>query len=320
MPVKTFASHVALDALARAQDGVVTYRQLVEIGLPSSTLAHRVRTDGPWQRLLPGTYLLFSGAPSWRQRVRAALLYAGQTALVTGQSALRLYGFKSASLLPSVHVLIDHQQRRVAQSSVRVERSHRMPAGHEIAGLPCVPAERAVADACLFLRPLQAVRAVVAEGVQSRHCDVAALWNEVINGPMRGSAYLRRAVREVSGGAWSAPEIELAELLTTARVATPLLNAALYSNDGTLIGIPDGYLPEYGIAYEVNSVAHHLDRLAWEETQRRHDRLTAAGLIVLHLTPQRIRDAADEVLSEFRGAIRSAEGRVLPQIVVGDRP
>jgi hypothetical protein len=70
---------------------------------------------------------------------------------------------------------------------------------------------------------------------------VAALWNEVINGPMRGSAYLRRAVREVSGGAWSAPEIELAELLTAARVATPLLNPALYSNDGTLIGIPDGY-------------------------------------------------------------------------------
>ena len=47
MPVKTFASHEALDALARAQDGVVTYRQLIEIGLPSSTLAHRVRTDGP---------------------------------------------------------------------------------------------------------------------------------------------------------------------------------------------------------------------------------------------------------------------------------
>jgi hypothetical protein len=103
-------------------------------------------------------------------------------------------------------------------------------------------------------------------------------------------------------------------------VATPLLNAALYSDDGTLIGIPDGYLPEYGIAYEVNSVAHHLDRLAWEETQRRHDRMTAAGLIVLHLTPQRIRDAADEVLSEFRGAIRSAEGRLLPHIVVGDHP
>lgn len=319
MPIKTFASQDALDALARAQDGVATYRQLVAIGLPSSTLAHRVRIDGPWQRLLPGTYLLFSGAPSWRQRVRAALLYAGQNALVTGQSALRLHGFKNAPHLPAVHVLIDHPQRRVSQNDVRVERSHRMPIGHEISGLRCVPAARAVADACRFLRPLQAVRAVVAEGVQSKRCDPSTLWNEVVNGPMRGSAYLRRAVREVSGGAWSAPEIELAELLTTARVATPLLNAALYSSDGTLIGIPDGYLAEYGIAYEVNSVAHHLDRLAWEETQRRHDRMTAAGLIVLHFTPQRIRDAADEVLSEFRGAIRSAEGRMLPIILVRER-
>ena len=68
----------AVDALIQAQDRIVTRSQLRGLGLPKSTIQSRLRPGGPWQRLLPATYLAQTGPPSLRQLSRAALLYVSQ--------------------------------------------------------------------------------------------------------------------------------------------------------------------------------------------------------------------------------------------------
>ena len=64
-------------------------------GMTESTLQHRLRVGGPWQRLLPGVFLTVTGVPTSDQRDVAALLYAGPGSLLTGTAALRLWGVRA---------------------------------------------------------------------------------------------------------------------------------------------------------------------------------------------------------------------------------
>jgi hypothetical protein len=43
-----------------------------------AALRHRIRPGGPWQELLPRTYLAVTGSPTLAQKEVAAVLYAGR--------------------------------------------------------------------------------------------------------------------------------------------------------------------------------------------------------------------------------------------------
>jgi hypothetical protein len=71
-----------LDLLVR-QDGLVTVDQAQRFGLPARTLRRRVSADG-WARVAPRVVL--AGGHPWsdRARIRAAALWAGDRAAVSG--------------------------------------------------------------------------------------------------------------------------------------------------------------------------------------------------------------------------------------------
>jgi hypothetical protein len=53
----------------------------------------------------------------------------------------------------------------------------------------------------------------------------------------------------------------------------------------------------------VDSREWHLSPEDWQRTLRRSARLSACGIIVLHVTPQRIRTEAGPVAAEIRSAL-----------------
>jgi hypothetical protein len=65
---------------------------------------------------------------------------------------------------------------------------------------------RAVANAARELASFRDTRAVVADAVQQGRCRIDLLGEELRRGPARRSAWLRRALNEVTGGARSATE------------------------------------------------------------------------------------------------------------------
>jgi hypothetical protein len=77
--------------------------------------------------------------------------------------------------------------------------------------------------------------------------------------------------------------------------------------------MPDCWWPESGVAGEADSRAWHFAPDDWEQTLARHARMSASGIIVLHITAQRIRSRRREVADEIRRAL--AAGRKLPRIV-----
>lgn len=289
--------------LEQRQDRVVHRRQLLQAGVTPDALRWRVRT-GRWQRLLPGVYGLFSGRPTRKQQVIAAHLYAGPRSRVAGLTALELFGMRYAPKDSRIHLAVPRACRIRSAGFVKIQRSDRAddhPLRH--GNVPVSSVARATADAARCTRSLRDVRALVAETVQCRLATVARLRQELDDGPRRGSAHLRLVLDELQAGVRSAPEAELRRLMKTSRILPEALwNPTLVDAKRTRLPTPDAYLPDALLALEVDSKAHHTSPEDWERTMRRHNRLAAHGVLVLHFSPARIRGEPRAVLAEIERA------------------
>jgi hypothetical protein len=295
-----------LSQLIKRQNLVVTRRQAVECGLHPAVLHRRAQAGGRWQEILPGVYLTVTGTPTRDQRDTAATFYAGLGGTLTGMAALRRHGMRVRS--DFVDVLIPANRRRQSTGFVVIHRTRRLPpqvcyAGPVQFALPA----RAVADAARGLHDLREVRAVVAAAVQGRHCTIEQLDAELEGGAVHGSALFRTALAEVTQGARSGPEAVLLGLIKRGRLPMPMCNARLFLGK-QLIARPDAWWPDYGVAVEVDSKEWHLTPESWEKTMRRHARLTALDILVLHFSPRQIRDEPDQVLGAIRAALASRRG------------
>lgn len=299
-------NHLELRRLLSRQDRLLTRRQALAAGIHPDVLHRRTRPGGPWQRILPGVYLTVTGTPTRNQRELAALLYAGSGGTLTGPAALARHGIRADSRV--VDVLIPAKRQRKSLGFVVVHRTTRLPPyvcykGPVQFALPA----RAVADAVRAMGDLADVRAVVAAAVQNKRCTVGQLLAELEAGPVRGSALFRAAQAEVGQGTRSGPEGALLALIRRGGLPEPWLNPRIFAGD-ELIGRPDAWWPEFGVAVEVDSREWHLSPADWERTMDKHDRMSEFDILVLHFTPRQIRDQPDKVLARIRGTIDRRRG------------
>lgn len=75
-----------IDELADSRDGVLTRQEILRSGLTLRQVQHRVRT-GQWNTLYPGIYLVGRREPDQRASTRAAVAWAGSTAVASGLTA-----------------------------------------------------------------------------------------------------------------------------------------------------------------------------------------------------------------------------------------
>lgn len=93
----------------------------------------------------------------------------------------------------------------------------------------------------------------------------------------------------------------------------PMFNARLYVGQ-VLIAVADAWWPEAAVAAEVDSREWHLSPGDWERTLRRHARLTAHGILVLHFTPRQIRTEPAAVVAAIRAALDAARADGQPRV------
>lgn len=285
--------------------------------MSQAALWHRIRQEGPWQVLVPGVYLSYTGVATVTQREMAALLYAGRGSVITGPAALIAHGMRAPQAAVAagvVDMLVPAERMRRDSGFVRVRRTSRMPEiVFRVGRLQYVPPARAVADTALRLREVGEVRAVVAGAVQSGKAGVTALTAELAKGPVAHSALFRTVLAEVADGVRSAAEAELRTLINKWHVPDPLYNPCLYVREAFLAS-PDAWWPDAGVAVEVDSREWHLSPRSWERTMARHSRMSALGITVLHYPPRRLRSEPAVVAAEIKSALVAAQGRQLPAI------
>jgi hypothetical protein len=317
MPIRKPYDADAASAFVRQRAGVCRASELERLGIPPSTTWHRCRPAGPWQRLLPGVVLTSNGVPTSEQLLIAGLVYAGSGAVLTGLTALRLYGVTAAQGRGDyVHALVPHGRRRVPVGFAVVERTRRLPEHRRRKGLPCAPVARAVIDAVRRIRDRDAVRAIVAEVVQRGLTTIADLAAELRSAQRRGTAVPRTVLREVAAGVRSAAEAQARETILSSGLPQPLWNAAVYSTTGQFLGRPDAFWPDHGVALEIDSLEWHLSPADYRRTQARQRGLAKAGVLVLPVTPSVVRDDPRGLIRDVAEALESGSGRPAPAVIV----
>ncbi len=302
-----------LAKLLRRQFDVIGRGQALSCGLTGKALEHRIRPGGPWQAVLRGVYLARTGAPTPDQRDMAAVLYAGRGSVITGCAAMRRLGLK-APRTATVDVLVPAGSKRTSSDFVQVLRTSRMPEQVCASGrIHFAMAARAVADAARGVDNMRQVRALVADSVQAGWCQVRDLTTELNAGPRRGSKLLRRVLAEVADGVRSGAEGDFRDLVVRAGLPMPMFNARLYSGN-VLIAVADAWWPDAGVAAEVDSREWHLSAEKWEQTIRRHARMTAQGILVLHFTPKQVRTEPAQVVAALRAALDAGRASGQPQV------
>jgi hypothetical protein len=246
--------------------------------------------------------------------------YGGPATVVTGTTALALYGFavpKDAD--DGVLVLVPHTSQRSSHGFVTVRRTRRVPQARSIRGIPVASVARALVDACRELRSLDAVRGLVATVIQRGGCTIAELARELYAAPRQRTALPRAVLSEVQAGVRSVAEAKAREILGMGGVPQPLWNAEVRTLDGDLIAEPDGLWEDVLAALELDSMTWHLSPASYLRTQRRQRRLLAAGILVLPVGPGDILDDPDRFLAEVRAFRRAAADRPLPAVHVVPR-
>ena len=147
--LKRFALRPVWQELADDQEGVVSRRQLLDLGLtPAQT--HQNVLNGRWRPLLPGVCATFTGPVGPLAEVWAAVLYAGAGAVASHGTALWLAGLLDDLPRP-LRVSVGHRRRVRDQPGLRIHRMNALDDSpeavvHPAALPPRVRIENAVLD------------------------------------------------------------------------------------------------------------------------------------------------------------------------------
>ncbi len=302
-----------LPGLIAAQDWVLHQDQAVAMGLTRKAVYHRV-ADGRWRLLLPGVYLCHPGEPTRRQRLVAALLYAGLGAAVDADDACRYHGVVAARPDDALVRVVVPLGSPIRSTGFVVVRRTSAPIEYvETARLRYLEPAAAVIAAARLRRTDRAVLALLSDAVERRIVTPRQLVRAHVRGSRRNARRTDLALADVLGGVRSVPEADFRLLAEASLVLPPLLyNPLLRLPSGRVVS-PDALAPDAGLVHEVNGRSAHARADLFDDMQERHDVMTEAGLTVLHNAPRRLRTAGREVLAQVERCYVRLRGRGLPE-------
>jgi very-short-patch-repair endonuclease len=290
------ATSPSILALLRRQDGLITCRQAEEHGLPARTLRQRAEVDG-WNAVAPRVYLAGGHRFTERARVRAAGLWAGDDAAVSGPAAAWWHGMLERAP-QEIGVTVPRHRGKRGSSGVRVRRRDLHPADRvrvdelTVTGRALTALETAIAvpDGSGFLdRALQ------------KHVPFAQVYGAYCrNMGARGGAEVAALLTAAADRAASAAERILLRLLREAGIS------------GWRLGLPfQGWLidlafPDARIAVEIDSWAWHTDVERFRNDRRKGNALVRGGWVVLRFTWHDLTNRPGYVVAEIRAALLAA--------------
>ncbi|CAM4214515.1 hypothetical protein KIPE111705_45330 [Kibdelosporangium persicum] len=289
-------------------ESVVRRSTLMAAGHSNYSVAVRCRPDGPWQQLLPGVLLLKSGPPTRRQRVKAAVLYAGEDAVITGIESLRAHGLHAFDA-DEVHMLIPGTRRLSSREYVRVERTTRLPRPRVIKGLRYAPPHRAAVDAARRNRDPSQQRALLYAPIDSGLCTIEQIRVEIDAGAQRGTAALRSMLEEslLPSMTNTVQQGWAKRVLHQAPLPPPEWRVSIHSDSGQALGIADAWWDGVGVAWDFGNQRDY-------GVRQRQEAFLRAGIVVVSTTATELRNNIEGVVQALARAYYAAANRPRPQV------
>ena len=289
--------------------------ELIALGLTGSAIAARCRPGGPWQRLGRGALLLADAPPTRSQRIAGALIHAGPDAVLSGWDALHRHGMFIPPAPGAVHLLVPPYRQVRAGPELVVEHPVRLPEPVLCQGFPVAPLARAAIDTARRLTSPDLARTMLTEVVRRGRVSPTRLRRELEAASTRGNALAHLVLDEVTTQTRALAEACAHQLLVGSGLPPPRWNYPVSDRDGTLLGVVDAWWDDVGLAWDLASYQFHPTPTDLAETVRRSARLTAAGIVVLHTLPVRLRQEPAVVLDELRQGHHHAAERPRPPVL-----
>jgi very-short-patch-repair endonuclease len=271
-----------VQGLARRQQGLVTRQQALAVGMTDHEIKNRAHR-GWWQLVYPGVYLLGVSPPIWEQRLRAATLAAGPTAVASHRAAAILWQLDGFAGHP-IEITIPHR-REATLDSVRTYRSRTLGPAEVTAhrGIPVTVVERTLLD--LGRHHDERTIEVALESALRKGLTTNVAVTEYLGrtaGRVPGRRVLERVLRERGPArhAGSPAEAALLQALRAAGVPTPERQYRIDLGRGQVATVDIAWPPQR-VVLEVDGYDFHGGRQAHAADLERQNALTAAGWMVL---------------------------------------
>lgn len=284
------AGDAAVARLASLQQGVVTRRQLLAVGVGRRAIEGRLR-GGRLHSLHRGVYVVGHTALAPLTRETAALLACGPHAVLSHHSAAPVWWALDHDEHRPGEVTITRGARR-SRSDVRVHESSLHPADIKVRHrLPVTSAERTLIDVARDVEPSWLERTIEdgrRRGLLTRKSLLRALERA---GPKTGVGVVKQVLRTEGGPAFTRSEAEarLTRLLRKAGLPQPEHNVRVAGYE------VDFLWREPGLVVEVDGYAFHADRAAFRRDRARDAELQAVGYRVVRLTWQQVTNEREAV-------------------------
>lgn len=272
-------AEVKLAEIAGKQYGVVTREQLAECGLDKSAVTRRLKA-GRLHRLHRSVYAVGHRSLSWRGRWLAAVLAAGDGAVLSHSSAAALWKFLRPISGP-VHITVGAAVRREARPRLQLHRSRTLAprdTTHRY-GIAVTTPARTIEDIRGTVEPYLFRRAL-------RQAELAG-----------------HRVPNLSAVKRTRSDLELLflALCDAHDLPRPLVNHRVH---GYLV---DFFFADHRLAVETDSWEYHRGSVAMEDDHARDLALRARGIETRRYTGDQLEATPDAVAADLRAQLTAAQ-------------
>jgi very-short-patch-repair endonuclease len=291
----------AIAAWARRQHGVVSARQLGELGLSQQAVSRRVAA-GRLHRVHQGVFAVGHPLLGVRGHWMAAVLACGTAAALSHASAAALWGLQRGD---GTFVDITASRTGRKRPGIRVHRPRTPAETTKRYGIPVTTAARTILDMAAIVGPSR-LESLLNQAEVRELTDYSALDAMARAHPgHRGASRLRPTLATYYAGSdldRSDLEILFAQLCRDHDLPSPRLNQHVHGKE------VDFLFPEHQLIVEIDSWRYHKTRRAFEDDPARDVLTATAGHRTLRFTDRQRTRRPHEVVHAIATVLADRPG------------
>jgi len=255
-----------ISALAQRQAGAISRPQLIDAGLSPQLIIRRLER-GRWQQLYRGVYATFSGLPPRETWLWAAVLSAGEGAVLSHQTAAELHGLLDHPT-DAIYVTVP-SNRRIATHGVIIRTSNRVEQARQPnRALPRTSVEETVLDLAQLAPGFDDVCGWITKACAKRLTTEEKLRTALaMRKKMRWRAELDDVLAAAGSGIHSVLEYRYLRDVERAHGLPRSRHQVRAVIDGKVV-YRDAYYEEYQVAVELDGRLAHPDEERWRDSHR----------------------------------------------------
>lgn len=254
--------------LDRYQHGVVSRSQALRAGLTVDMIKFRVRS-GRWRQIHPGIYATFTGLPGRTAQLWAAVLSAGQGAVLSHETAAELHRLIDQPT-DGIHLTVPRHRHVAAVRGVSIHRSARaIEAVLAYSNPPRTRVEETVLDLTQTAATFDDVCAWVTRAFARDLTDETRLLKAMsMRKKLRWRTDLNELITAAADGNHSVLEYRYDRDVERAHGLPEPIRQARFAGPGGRRGRRDRVYEEYGVVIELDGRVAHPAESQWKDKAR----------------------------------------------------